>query len=190
LISRSRKKLRWLRSGHCVASSLLRAGNALWLSARIPDAAVSLVPPRALIGQPTQLSTIARSARDPGDGPLWTDAKSGVRGHHWCSACMHGVDDLSVIDPAQVDRGHAEIGMPQLPLDDRDRDPFARHLHRVSMPELSDAEQTAGGHRHERPPLAALPVRRTPPTAGPPSDRAARTATRPPEGSLAPRPTA
>ena len=29
-----------------------------------------------------------------------------------CSAFVDGVDDLGVIDAAQVDRGHAEIGMP------------------------------------------------------------------------------
>ena len=37
--------------------------------------------------------------------------------------------------------------MPELPLDDRQRDPFVRHLDRVSMPQLV---------RHEPPPHTSL----------------------------------
>jgi len=50
------------------------------------------------------------------------------------------IDDLGAIDPAQINRRDPEIGMPQLPLDDHDRDPLARHLDRVSMPELMGSE--------------------------------------------------
>jgi hypothetical protein len=56
---------------------------------------------------------------------------------------MDGVDDLSVIDPAQAHRRHPEIGMPELPLYDRDRDPLARHLDRVGVPKLMRSEATA-----------------------------------------------
>src|SRR5450755_949389 len=56
----------------------------------------------------------ARQPRLPAahlDGSLRTDSESGVCGHRWCSAFVDGVDDFGVIDAAQVDRGHAEIGM-------------------------------------------------------------------------------
>lgn len=53
---------------------------------------------------------------------------------------MDGVDDLSVVDPTQIHRGDAEIGMPQLALDDQQRDPLARHLNRVSVAQLMRCE--------------------------------------------------
>jgi hypothetical protein len=46
------------------------------------------------------------------------------------------VDDLACIDSLEVDRGDPEVGMPELALDDRQRDPLVRHLDRVSMSEL------------------------------------------------------
>jgi hypothetical protein len=49
---------------------------------------------------------------------------------------MNRLDDLGVIDPAQINRGDPEIGMPELPLNDRNRDPLARHLDSMSVPKL------------------------------------------------------
>lgn len=49
---------------------------------------------------------------------------------------MHSVDDLGVINPTQIHGGDAEIDMPELALDDGDRDPLARHLNSVGMSEL------------------------------------------------------
>jgi hypothetical protein len=52
----------------------------------------------------------ARQPRLPGahlGGSLRTDSESGVCGHRWCSAFVDGVDDLGVIDAAQVDTGAA-----------------------------------------------------------------------------------
>jgi hypothetical protein len=46
------------------------------------------------------------------------------------------VHDLSRVDALQVNRRDPEVGMPELPLDDRQRDPFVCHLDRMSMPEL------------------------------------------------------
>jgi hypothetical protein len=60
---------------------------------------------------------------------------------------VDGVDDLGVIDAAQIHRGHAEIGVPELPLDDHDRDPLARHLDRMRMPKLMPREPTANPGR-------------------------------------------
>src|SRR5436305_7233561 len=56
---------------------------------------------------------------------------------------MDGVNDLRVIDPAQVHGGDGEIGMTELALDDQQRDTLTRHLYRVSMPELVRREASA-----------------------------------------------
>jgi hypothetical protein len=53
------------------------------------------------------------------------------------------VDDLGVIDPPQISRGDREVGMPELALDDQQRDPFTGHLDRVRMPQLMRRESTA-----------------------------------------------
>ena len=57
-------------------------------------------------------------------------------GDHWRWPLMDGVDDLGVVDPAQVDRGDGEIGMPELALDNEQRHPLARHLDRVRVAQL------------------------------------------------------
>ena len=49
---------------------------------------------------------------------------------------MNGVDDLGVVDPAQVHRRDPEIGMPELPLYDQQRDTLAGHLDGVSVSQL------------------------------------------------------
>jgi hypothetical protein len=49
---------------------------------------------------------------------------------------VDGTDDLAAVDALQVDAGDAEVGVPELALDDDERDAFVRHLDRVSMPEL------------------------------------------------------
>jgi hypothetical protein len=38
---------------------------------------------------------------------------------HGCGRFVDGVDDLGVIDPAQVSRRDPEVGMPELSLDDQ-----------------------------------------------------------------------
>jgi hypothetical protein len=53
---------------------------------------------------------------------------------------VNGVHDLGVIDPAQVDRGDREVGVPELTLDDEQRHAFARHLHSMSVSELMRRE--------------------------------------------------
>lgn len=49
---------------------------------------------------------------------------------------MDRVDDLSRVDSLEVDRRNPKVGMPELPLNNRQRDPFVGHLDRMSMPEL------------------------------------------------------
>jgi len=71
------------------------------------------------------------------------------------AACTDGVDDLGVVD--QVDRGDAEVGVPELALDDDQRHRLAAHLDRVRVAQLvrreapphtrfgRDASQLGGG---------------------------------------------
>jgi hypothetical protein len=49
---------------------------------------------------------------------------------------MDRVDDLGVVDPAQVRGGDPEVGMPELALYDQERDPLAGHLDSVRMSQL------------------------------------------------------
>jgi hypothetical protein len=49
---------------------------------------------------------------------------------------VNGVDNLARIDSLEVNRRDPEVRMSELPLDDRQRDPFVRHLDRVGVPEL------------------------------------------------------
>ena len=60
---------------------------------------------------------------------------------------MNGVDDLGVVDPAQVHRRDPEIGMPELALYDQQRDTLAGHLDGVSMSQLvrRNPSANAGG---------------------------------------------
>jgi hypothetical protein len=49
---------------------------------------------------------------------------------------MDRLDDLGVVDPAQVSGCDREVSMPELPLDHDQRDPLARHLDGMRMPQL------------------------------------------------------
>lgn len=40
---------------------------------------------------------------------------------------VNGVDDLSVVDPLEVDRGDAEVAVAELALDDRERHTLTGH---------------------------------------------------------------
>jgi len=51
------------------------------------------------------------SVQDGSLRPLW-----GRDHRRW--SLMDGVDDLGVVDPAQIHRGDPEIGIPELALDD------------------------------------------------------------------------
>jgi hypothetical protein len=49
---------------------------------------------------------------------------------------VDSVDDLRVIDATQIHRGYGQISVPELALDDKQRDTLTRHLHRVRVAEL------------------------------------------------------
>ena len=56
---------------------------------------------------------------------------------------MDRVDDLARVDPLQVGAGGAEVGMPELALDNVDRHPLTGKLDRVRMPQLMGREPAA-----------------------------------------------
>ena len=64
------------------------------------------------------------------------DPQTVGRRDHRRGALVDGVHDLGVVDAAQVHGRDPEVGMPELPLDDHQRDALTRHLDRVCMPEL------------------------------------------------------
>jgi hypothetical protein len=46
---------------------------------------------------------------------------------------VHSLDDLGWVDALQVSRGGAEVGVPELALDQGHGDPFAGQFDRVSV---------------------------------------------------------
>jgi len=75
--------------------------------------------------------------------------KSSTRPKYWRRTAMDGVDDLAAVDPFQVDAGDAEVRVPELALDNDQRDALSSHLDRVRMPRLmrSEAPTDPGGRR-------------------------------------------
>ncbi len=49
---------------------------------------------------------------------------------------MNGVNDLGAVDALQVDRCDPEVGMPELALDDDERDALVSHLNGMGVTEL------------------------------------------------------
>jgi hypothetical protein len=49
---------------------------------------------------------------------------------------VNGVDDLAAADALEIDAGDPKVGVPELPLDDDERDALVRHLDRVRVPQL------------------------------------------------------
>ena len=56
---------------------------------------------------------------------------------------MDGFDDLAGVDALEVDRGHAEVAVAELALDDVERDAFAGELDRVRVAQLVRDEAAA-----------------------------------------------
>src|SRR3954453_20873873 len=64
------------------------------------------------------------------------EAQAGARRHHRPVPPVDRGDDLLGVDPLQVDRGRAEVRVPELALDDVERHALAREVERVGVPEL------------------------------------------------------
>jgi hypothetical protein len=53
------------------------------------------------------------------------EREAGAGGDHGWSAGVDGFDDLAGVDALEVDRGHAEVAVAELALDDVERDALA-----------------------------------------------------------------
>jgi hypothetical protein len=62
--------------------------------------------------------------------------QTGAGVHHRCSPRVNRRDDLLRRNALQVSAGRREVGVPKLALDQWQRDPLVKQLHRVGMPEL------------------------------------------------------
>ena len=64
-------------------------------------------------------------------------------------AGVHGLDDLVGVDALQIDRGHAEVAVPESALDDVQRHALARQFERVRVAQLvrREAPTHAGPRR-------------------------------------------
>ena len=72
---------------------------------------------------------------------------------------MNGADDLAAVNALEVDAGDAQVRVPELALDDDERDSFVRHLDGVGVPELVRRESSADTCRRGR--VAPRPLSRS-----------------------------
>jgi hypothetical protein len=63
-------------------------------------------------------------------------AEAGTGGHHRRPTHVDGRDDLLGVDPLQVDRGGAEVGVAELALDDVQRHALASEFERMRVAQL------------------------------------------------------
>ena len=86
--------------------------------------------------------TTPKAARRSRPGrPAPSEPESGRRGHHGRSTRVDGSDDLLDVDPLQVDARGAEVGVPELALDDAQRHSLAGELDGVSMAQWCGANR-------------------------------------------------
>src|SRR5215210_2314963 len=105
---------------------------------------------RRISGKPVVMlaSGCERSLRSVGREPpvtlpplaRWLESESGGGGHHRRPSGVHGGDDLLGVDALQVDARGAEVGVPELALDDVERHAFAGELDGVGMAQLMRRE--------------------------------------------------
>src|SRR5215216_6269955 len=74
-----------------------------------------------------------------------SDLQRAVNGDHRRAAGVDGVDDLGVVDALQVNGGDAEVGVPELALDDDQRHALAGHLD--GRPRRARAPRRCAGRR-------------------------------------------
>jgi hypothetical protein len=71
----------------------------------------------------------------------WIELESGGGGHHRRPSGVHGGDDLFGVDAPQVDAGGAEVGVPELALDDIERHAFTGALDGMGVAQLCGANR-------------------------------------------------
>jgi len=59
-----------------------------------------------------------------------------LSGDHRRWGFVDGVDDLGVVDAAEIHRGNGKVRVPELTLNHEQGDTLARHLHRVRVTQL------------------------------------------------------
>jgi hypothetical protein len=91
------------------------------------------------------------------ESTISSEARRCVDRDHRGSAGVDGVDDLGAVDALEVDRSDPEVRVPELALDDDQRDAFASHLHGVRVAELVGCEAPA--HTSPRGGVAQLRTR-------------------------------
>ena len=72
----------------------------------------------------------------------------GAPGDHRFGSLVHGLDDLGVVDSAQVAGCDREIGVTELALDHNQRDPLPRHLNSVRVAQLIRRESATDAGCH------------------------------------------
>ena len=72
--------------------------------------------------------------RSPARAPGSLRPQAGARWDHGRSAVVDHVDDLACIDFLELDRRDPEVRVAELPLDNRQGDPFVRHFDGVGVP--------------------------------------------------------
>src|SRR5947209_19430141 len=63
---------------------------------------------------------------------------------------MDRLDDLGAVDALEVDAGDPQIAMPELPLDDHQRDALVGELDSVGMPQLMRRKAPTDARRFRR----------------------------------------
>jgi hypothetical protein len=84
-------------------------------------------------------------------------------GDHRFGSLVDGLDDLGVVDPAEVSGCDREVGVTELALDHDQRDPLARHLNSVRVPQLvlvpTSAQAPSPAHACDLALKAGVPVK-------------------------------
>jgi hypothetical protein len=71
-------------------------------------------------------------------------------GNHRFGSLVDGLDDLGVVDSAEVSGRDCQVGVTELALDHDQRNPLARHLNRMRVPQLMRREPATNPSRERR----------------------------------------
>src|SRR5262249_16138548 len=96
-----------------------------------------------LLGCGSQDPADRRSLRAKSASRCVSGPERGAGRGHWGAAGVDSFDDLGVVDALEVDRRYAEVAVPELALDDYERNALVRHLDGVGVTELVRREPPA-----------------------------------------------
>ncbi|MDQ6605351.1 MAG: hypothetical protein M3Z06_02235 [Actinomycetota bacterium] len=155
--ARSAASIRYSSARSLSSSSLSASASATARTDRIGPLAAELPVHHQIWFVPSRVAAIALimdqqpvASSEPEAGACWE--------HRW-AASVDGLDDLAGVDALEVGAGNSEVGVPELPLDDGERNAFTGHLDRVGVPELVRREPPAyPGAGAEMPSSARAPA--------------------------------